>query len=232
MTPLQPAMPPEVPTGRSARSWIELITAVVGFLTAVLSLGIAAFFNNQRATAQEQVDQTRAEVRTLQRRLNDAEQENAALRTQLGSTSTASAAPSSPDSSATPEAGIWHSGTATVAPSVAIDLDALPSDPQWGMLNDRSIDEFHWAGPNCKGICNSVQTKTQKLIVDGSADSGVCATRTGYTKNDIQVPTVRRGLMFCVLTTEGRFSVVRVKQFTGLEAPLVVDITTYKKTGD
>jgi uncharacterized protein YlxW (UPF0749 family) len=125
--------------GRSTRSWIELVTAVVGLIAAIVALvfGLVAQKQKQDAqaqttSAQRQVDDSQARVQDLESRLAAAKKKNEELQAQIDGASAAGAQ--------IQDQAIYHKGVVTVAVGGLVDLDAPINDPQWGMLTKRGTD--------------------------------------------------------------------------------------------
>jgi serine/threonine protein kinase len=139
----------------------------------------------------------------------------------------------SPTADAPGSTDVLHEGTATVALGASVDLDALPSDPQWGMLQP-----FVFGGPwdlswrnNCNGaIC--LENFSKGLLVGDQATVDQCTTTTGYNGSSVPLSKVRTGLKICVFTRDGRYSLVRIAKFTSGSDPIVWEIKTLKKPGD
>ena len=129
--------------------------------------------------------------------------------------------------------GVFREGNVTVAAGKRIDVDAVPNDPQWGtLLDDPGRTDLTWIG-NCGGLCvTSLNNPLERLVVGADADQTTCAQTTGYTTGDIPVAKVKNGLTLCVVSTEGRFAVVKVVSVGLPSKPIKLHVTTYAKAGD
>jgi hypothetical protein len=114
-----------------------------------------------------------------------------------------------------------------VPPYQVVDLDALPSDLQWGISD-------HWQGgqdiawPGTGGRIPAIsQGVGGLLVVDGTLSYEKCAGATGYAPS-IPAVEVKRGLKFCVKTDRGRFSAIQVTKWTAPDRPITLKVTTYK----
>jgi hypothetical protein len=202
---------------------IELITAAVGLVTAVVSLTLAFISNQAKENAQEQTATVQVESDQAQERIQQLEGELADAKQQIAQLKTSTTAPTTSSASS-----VLHEGTATVAPGRTVDLDALPADPQWGMLGSYYFD-VRW-GCNASAIC--FLGSSLGVIVDESADAADCRTTTGYSNGTIPLSRLKIGLTFCVRTGGNRFSLVKVTKFTTDSAPLTLFIRTLKNEED
>jgi hypothetical protein len=144
-----------------------------------------------------------------------------------------SADPTTTDTPIPAKVGVFREGDVTVAAGKRIDVDAVPNDPQWGTLQDESgrID-LVWIG-QCGGLCiTDGYHQLQRLIVGSAADQTTCAQTTGYTTGDVPVAKVKNGLTLCLVSTEGRFAVVKIVSVGLPSKPIRLHVTTYAKAGD
>jgi hypothetical protein len=114
-----------------------------------------------------------------------------------------------------------------MAAGQAIDLDAPANDPQWGKTTDFSPSDINWSG-SAVGRYSGVQM----VIVPNGSSGSECASNSGYADTDIPASKVKEGLLFCVFTTEKRFSLVKISKFTKAQQPITVDVTTYRGDDD
>jgi hypothetical protein len=227
---------------------MELVAGGVAVLVVLGLVGYLIAVQHQKTGAAEEAANAQADVQTLQRDLNAAKQQNDDLRGRLAATPAAVPTTTSPPTESTTTAdptasprpstqrppgttvAAYHAGSATMAVGVELDLDALPTDPQWGMLSNGGGD-IRYSSTYCSTICREGRGP-QLLIVGAGATYDTCATTTGYNGNDIPAAKVQVGLTLCVRTDGGRFSVVTVTGFISMSSPLTISITTYKKTTD
>lgn len=123
---------------------------------------------------------------------------------------------------------IYHQG-ALFLTGDNVDLDAPPSDPQWGTLNLTPGDQYdiNGSGNSAIFILNNAQG-----VQLGSSTGNSCFTATGYTNDRIGIdtPALRIGQEICVETTEGRFSLLKIISLP--QNGIQLYVTTYAKAGD
>lgn len=101
---------------------------------------------------------------------------------------------------------IYHKGTVKVAYATCIDLDAPPSDPQWGENSTGSggtdlCSEY----PDLAGYNNAT------LVTVTSGTNTACQNATGWIPtNSYQNLQLSVGSFVCVHTNQGRYSLLRV----------------------
>lgn len=234
--------PDSQPRGdRPTREWIQLAAAVVGLLAAIAAGTFGILANKAKvdaqvttSTAQKQAGAAQAQIDNLNKQLAQEQAANEDLRSQLAAQS--STAPAAPLTGSDP-ADVYHTGKVTIAPGRTIDLDATPSDPQWGELgNDGDEIDVGWEF-NCDGIClgdgsTDFVNSDDRLIAPASATKATCDNNTGYEKGPISITKVKKGLTVCVITNQGRTSIFQVIATTGPSEPIQLKLTTYAKPGD
>ncbi|MEJ3749054.1 hypothetical protein WEI85_38040 [Actinomycetes bacterium KLBMP 9797] len=220
-------------------SRVKLLTAVVTLITAIAgALGVFSGVSAKKAdTATDKADASSAEVKRLEKLNSDLQSQLASTQQKLNELK-ASSPPTGTDESGSPQnsAGpveTLHEGRATVPLGASIDVDALPSDPQWGMLRPRVQGgpwDLNWRN-NCDGaIC--LENFSKGLLVGDRASVNDCTTTTGYNSSSVPMSKIRTGLKICVFTRDGRYSLVRIAKFTSADDAIVWDIETLKKSGD
>ena len=210
-------------------SRLKVATALLAFLGALsTALGVTAgLFVKKAGTADERADTGQQQMRVL-------ESENAALKQRISELQAASASPGTstpaPIAPSEPSAAtVLHEGDATIPSNKGIDLDALASDPQWGMLGGGTTD-MAWGWGSCEGFCFFFSAEA--VSVDRAASTAACASTTGYDGQSLPLSKIENGFTFCVRTESGRFALVKVTKFTNPSSPISVHIITSKKTGD
>ncbi|WBB76008.1 hypothetical protein O7602_11020 [Micromonospora sp. WMMD1128] len=233
-------MKDQVPKERTAREWLQLMAALVGLAAAIVT-GIYGIWANkaktdaqaESATAQQDVDNAHKQIQDLQKQVQAIQSENARLREQ----GNPQGAPPSSPSADVAIGDIYHKGLVTVAYGKRIDLDAPPDDPQWGsIVDDRAKVDLGWQF-YCDGLCfgeGSARFPIQdnNLIVGSEATGETCMATSGYKIGSIARTKVKRGLTVCVVTDEGRFSLVRVADVGDPASPIRFEVTTFMKSGD
>jgi hypothetical protein len=116
-------------------SRLKVATALLAFLGALATaLGITAgLFVKKAGTANERVDTGQQQVQALASENAELKQRISELETQASSAPGPVVTSSNPSASLS-TAAILHEGDATVPSGKGIDLDALATGPQWGML--------------------------------------------------------------------------------------------------
>lgn len=238
MEQVRPRSPGETP--RSMKSWVELATAMVGLLAAVIGIafGLTSHKSEQNAqqqttTAQRQADDGQARIQELEGQLTSAKKSASDLQAQLDSVASTDATDTELPANTEPPTnggyGIFHQGIVTVAYGGRIDLDAPIDDPQWGLLSSSGQD-FAWAEG---ATCTFCLLGNDRVIVDKSANYDTCATTTGYGKDAlISLDKVKAGLAVCVVTSKDRFALLIVTSFKGSKQPLTLKVTTFKTAKD
>jgi hypothetical protein len=131
-------------------------------------------------------------------------------------------------SSNTQPPGVFHQGKLVLANSTKIDLDAPPSDPQWGDINLMPGDQYDISGYGNTAIF--MENNAQGVQLSQTTGSS-CANATGYSADRIGIdtPPLTIGQLICIRTTEGRFSLLKILSLP--DGEIVMNVKTYTKTG-
>ncbi len=123
--------------------------------------------------------------------------------------------------------GIYHQGRLVLVGSTSADLDAPPSDRQWGEINLEPGDQYDVDANGNTSI--SLYNGAQGVQL-GQTTGNSCASATGYSSDTIgDTSPLTIGQLICIRTTEGRFSLLKI---LGLpDGEIVMYVTTYAKTG-
>jgi hypothetical protein len=122
----------------------------------------------------------------------------------------------------------YHAGSAVVVPNGTwIDLDAPPSDPGWHPVPDplgltQATGDLLWAGTELRAY-----SRVQFSIVD-IRDAEPCLAV--YNTSPIPASRLSSGIHLCVLTSQGRLSLLTVREATS--GSITLDIKTRKKNTD
>ena len=105
--------------------------------------------------------------------------------------------------------GIFHQGKLILSNSGEADLDAPPSDPQWGVLALAPGDSYDIEGSGNTGIFLLSNVQAFQL---SQATNSSCLNATGYSSGrlGIDTPPLKIGQYICVHTSEGRFSLLKI----------------------
>jgi hypothetical protein len=123
--------------------------------------------------------------------------------------------------------GIFHQGKLVLASSTEADLDAPPSDPQWGEINLTPGDQYDLTGSGNTGLF--LDNGAQGVQLSQTTGSS-CTSATGYSPDHIGSDTLPLtiGQLICIRTAEGRFSLLKI---LGLPSGnIVMYVTTYAST--
>ena len=122
--------------------------------------------------------------------------------------------------------GIYNQGKLVLASGTNADLDAPPSDPQWGEINLTPGDSYDIQGNGNTSI--SLYSGAQGVQLSQTTGSS-CTSATGYSGDTIgDRSQLTIGQLICIRTTEGRFSLLKI---IGLpDGQIVMDVKTYTKT--
>lgn len=122
--------------------------------------------------------------------------------------------------------GIYHQGKLVLAGGTNVDLDAPPSDSQWGEISLTPGDSYDIQGNGNTSI--SLYNGAQGIQLSQTTGNS-CTSATGYSDDTIgNRSPLTIGQLICIRTTEGRFSLLKI---TGLpDGQIVMDVTTYTKT--
>ena len=226
---------------RSIGEWIQLAAAIVGLLSALVGGIYGVLSNRAKATAQataesahRQADDAQVRIESLERQLASTQAENESLK---GSVTDPPAVSPSATPGAKNPADVYHKGTVNLAWGRRIDLDAPPTDPQWGVLVNSGWEvDLGW-GYGCDGICfgngsSDFHNQDDRVVVDSNASKETCTSTTGYSTGNFSIAKVKSGFTFCIVTDKGRVSIVSVVDVKGASEPIKLDITTYSKAGE
>jgi hypothetical protein len=136
-------------------------------------------------------------------------------------TATASAPP------AAASGRIYHQGNLTVAFGTCVDLDAPPSDPQWG---EASAAAFALGGVDlCSEYPSFVGYNNATLVTITSGTDTTCQNATGWlATGSYQDLNLSVGSFVCVHTNQGRFSLLRVVAINGATRAITFQVKTFK----
>lgn len=229
----QAPTPKELAERKEAR--LKMWTAVLGLLTALFAL-LTGVFATKTGSAKTEVNTTQDQVKVLASKNAALEADNAqkdAKITQLQSDLAAvpSVEPSSDDPSpagtpATP--AVFHKGPLTLKPGGDADLDATVDDPQWRYdgSGNRSSD-LYFNDSKVEG--DSIWATT--VLMQQDSTYATCRNATGYSENEsYSVTKLIKAKTLCVITSENRYSVLRIKSASNGE--VAFDVTTYAKDSD
>jgi hypothetical protein len=123
--------------------------------------------------------------------------------------------------------GIYHQGRLVLANSTQVDLDAPPSDPQWGEINLTPGDQYDLTGYGNTALF--LDNSTQGVQLSQTTGSS-CTGATGYSTDRIGIdtPPLTIGQLICIRTTEGRFSLLKILSLPN--TGIVMYVTTYAAT--
>lgn len=133
--------------------------------------------------------------------------------------------------SATPAAtGIYHQGTLELAFNTCADLDAPPSDSQWGEL---SANPDAGGGDLCSEYPSFAGVNGATLVTVNSGTDTTCQNATGWLPpNEGKDLNLSVGSFVCVHTNQGRYSLLRVVAINSADSSIVFSVKTFKKPGD
>lgn len=122
--------------------------------------------------------------------------------------------------------GIYNQGKLVLTSGTNADLDAPPSDPQWGEINLTPGDSYDIQGNGNTSI--SLYSGAQGVQLSQTTGNS-CTSATGYSGDTIgDRSQLTIGQLICIRTTEGRFSLLKI---IGLpDGQIVMDVKTYTKT--
>lgn len=126
--------------------------------------------------------------------------------------------------------GIYHQGKLALAYNGCADLDAPPSDPQWGELSAGSGG----AGADfCSQYPYFSAPNNATLVTVGAGTDTTCQNATGWINSgSYQNLNLSVGSFICVYTNQGRFSLLRVTSINPGNSSIVFWAETFKKAGD
>jgi hypothetical protein len=120
---------------------------------------------------------------------------------------------------------MYHEGAFVLASGRSADLDASPSDVQWGTLRrDRAGVDLVFVGTwlntysDGGGVVRLSRTETRP-----------CAQMTGYGDEAIPDTDLLDGARLCVLTNDNRFSLVTVIHLSPDRSSIQLRVATFKR---
>ncbi len=109
------------------------------------------------------------------------------------------------------EGGVYHQGKLTLtSDGDQADLDAPPTDPQWGVLN---LTPGHQPDISFPGDAELYLDSNAQGVQLNKATDNSCINATGYTTSALGGSTtspLRVGQYICVHTPEGHFALLKV----------------------
>jgi hypothetical protein len=125
---------------------------------------------------------------------------------------------------------IYHSGQLTLAYATCADLDAPPSDRQWGEV---SIDASSGSIDLCSQSPGFVGVGGATIVTVNSGTDTTCQNATGWLRqNYYQNLNLSVGSFVCVHTNQGRYSLLRVNAIYSTTSSITFSVKTFKKPGD
>jgi hypothetical protein len=110
------------------------------------------------------------------------------------------------------------------------DLDAPPSDSQWGEL---SANPDAGGGDFCSQYPSFVGINKATLVTVNSGTDTTCQNATGWLPaNGYKDLSLSVGGFVCVHTNQGRYSLLRVVAINSPANSIVFSVRTFKKSGD
>jgi hypothetical protein len=126
---------------------------------------------------------------------------------------------------------IYHKGTLTLAYTTCADLDAPPTDPQWGETSGANGDTG--GADLCSEFPSFVGTNGATIVTVNSGTDTTCQNATGWlTPNLYQDLHLSVGSFVCVHTNQGRYSLLRVESIDSTNSSITFSVKTFKKPGD
>ncbi len=211
-----------------------MLTAVLGLLTAVFVL-LTGFFAKKNDTATTKFDTTQEQVKVLASNNAELEAANASkdarikqLEAQLAAQPSGEPSTSgSPATSDTP--AVFHKGPLTLKPGVGADLDAA-EDPQW-RTDGTGITYRDLIFSNISPYLGASNVRASAMLTQQDPTFATCHDGTGYSSDEnFTIVKLKKTKTLCVITSEGRYSVLRIKSASNQE--VAFDVTTYAKDGD
>lgn len=123
--------------------------------------------------------------------------------------------------------GIYHQGKLVLASSTEVDLDAPPSDLQWGEIKLQPGDQYDISGSGNSSIYLYGGAQGVQL---SQTTGNSCTSATGYSTSSIGTSTspLTIGQLICIRTSEGRFSLLKILDLP--DGEIVMDVKTYAAT--
>lgn len=124
---------------------------------------------------------------------------------------------------------IYHQGILKVANYTCVDLDAAPSDPQWG---ETAVGTAAGGVDLCSEYPSFAGTNNATLVTVAAGTDTTCQNATGWLPTDsYQNLQLSVGSYVCGHTNQGRFSLLRVMTIDAANA-ITFQVKTFKKPGD
>jgi hypothetical protein len=125
-------------------------------------------------------------------------------------------------------AAVFHQGTLQVARRQQADLDAPPTDPQWGVVTvpAGARRDVQYSGTN--GLF--FFAGALGAAVD-TADDSTCQSATGYS-GGVAFADLKVGRYVCAVTSERRYSLLRVTEVSSDANTIAFDVKTFNKDVD
>lgn len=119
---------------------------------------------------------------------------------------------------------IYHQGTLTLAFNTCADLDAPPSDPQWGA----SASYYGGAVDLCSESPAFAGVNTATLVTVRSGTDTACQNATGWLPPDsYQNLHLSAGSLLCVHTNQDRHSLLRVEAINSTSYAMTFSVKTF-----
>jgi hypothetical protein len=126
---------------------------------------------------------------------------------------------------------IYHKGTLTLAFTACADLDAPPTDQQWGETSGANPDAG--GADLCSESPSFVGTNGATIVAVNSGTDTTCQNATGWLAPNIyQDLRLSVGSFVCVHTNQGRYSLLRVESIDSTTSSITFSVKTFKKAGD
>ena len=127
-------------------------------------------------------------------------------------------------------ATIYHQGILKVANNTCVDLDAAPSDPQWGGTTGGTT--VAGGVDLCSEYPSSAGINNATLVTVAAGTDTTCQNATGWLPtNSYQNLQLSVGSYVCAHTNQGRYSLLRVATIDAANA-ITFQVKTFKKPGD
>jgi hypothetical protein len=127
-------------------------------------------------------------------------------------------------------AAIYHQGPLTLAFDTCADLDAPPTDRQWG---EPSANPDSGGADLCSQSPSFVGVNGATLVAVNSGTDSICQNATGWlTPNLYQDLHLSIGSFVCVHTNQDRYSLLRVEAIDSNTNAITFWVKTFKKPGD
>lgn len=133
-------------------------------------------------------------------------------------------------------ADVYRQGRlALVAERQQADLDAPPSDAQWGILQsqpdgENDIEFRPYGGPSLGNSGSS--SRFVELTGSEKADFETCRTAQGYSNHTLPLKNIKEGSRLCLFTSERRFAALSVTSIAQDLSRIELIVHVYKKEGD